>query len=879
MAEQNRVTTTRDQDAQVEIEAPTYTQLGEYLKQTAESEGVTKYRDVDSRSLGLRYHKRYAPTQKITITEEDVPIFAPFIPDEGFSALGTAQNIPESAVEEGKNILTALSSPYTTGKTMVQAGIGAVEGLAGTNIFPESKQVAREMKEGVLADVGFTRRPDGTLDFTGEGLQNRPLAAISTLLGGTGLGANIAKRTAAQVAKQAGKRGADQVREGAERFVRGAEKVEKASQLFDPTTAIGRGMLKGAELSGKAALGGIKQVGKEVVVKPIAKAYQGSQAQQTFKNFQEAITGFKEFAQSGFDGRFANIFGRKGQTIRERGRSALESIKDLNKKAEEFVTEQVGQRTMDQVGPVKTKGLLDGLVAQFMGFTTGLGSDVIDEIVRISRIDDQAQRKIMLEAANREYDTGSRYVTVGDEIISELTGAVNEWSEKMREGTLDTRQALQMNKVKTNMPSIRQAIIQDPNLRNQGVVFEFGTVKDDIGYGAVGGRVFKERPATPEEKGFKPDNINFGGTDIPAMGQGVAAVKEAFEYVMNLPENASIAELDLAKRRISKLQKASEGQAQSQLNTLRGIVYDAIVKRYDAQDVRQQLGVSGTGPNPYLAAMAEYEDYVTRLDDIEATLGVKDPQLKFGGEETLAVLRQSKNPQTVIKAVLNAFGGADREIALRNLRVLLDDTGRQDLLPKIVGLSMRPIFGEGLVVKSEISQIGRAALSYNLFNVLTAPLVLAGFSPKYGGMALSYLYSPSGAAELSSLPGKGVDLATQGVGRLEQILSAGNVPLLNKLSAERTGKSIDKITPADRAKTLTEVRTMREILEQSVGSQEITTLKSLLRGGVATNRAVEQGQEEETRRNILATLSRAGRFENPTTPPPTGGGSTLPPSR
>ncbi len=47
MAEQNRVTTTRDQDAQVEIEAPTYTQLGEYLKQTAESEGVTKYRDVD----------------------------------------------------------------------------------------------------------------------------------------------------------------------------------------------------------------------------------------------------------------------------------------------------------------------------------------------------------------------------------------------------------------------------------------------------------------------------------------------------------------------------------------------------------------------------------------------------------------------------------------------------------------------------------------------------------------------------------------------------------------------------------------------------------------------------------------------------------------
>ena len=874
MAEQNRVTTTRDQDAQVEIEAPTYTQLGEYLKQTAESEGVTKYRDVDSRSLGLRYHKRYAPTQNITITDEEVPIFAPFIPDEGFSAVGTAQNIPESAVEEGKNILTALSSPYKTGKTMLQAGVGAVEGVAGTNFFPESKQVAREMKEGVLADVGFTRRPGGTLDFTGEGLQNRPLAAISTLFGGGGLGANIAKRTARQVAKQAGKRGAETIQEGAEKVASGAEKVEKFSQLADPTTAISRGMLKGAELSGKAALGGIKKIGKEVVVKPIAKRYQGSGAQQTFKNFQDAVSGFKEFAQGGFDGRFAKIFGEKGQTIRERGRSALETIKDANKKAEEFVTEQVGQRTMDQVGPVKTKGLIDGLVAQFMGFTTGLGSDVIDEIVRISRIDDQAQRKIMLEAANREYDTGSRYVTVGDEIISELTGAVNEWSEKMREGSLDTRQALKMNAVTTNMPSIRKAIIEDPNLRDQGVVFEFQQAPDMVTSDL--GAKFERPPKTPEEKGFKPDNINFGGTDIPAMGQGVAAVKEAFEYVMNLPENASIAELDLAKRRISKLQKVSEGQAQSQLNSLRGIVYDAIVKRYDAQDVRQQLGVSGTGPNPYLAAMAEYEDYVTRLDDIEATLGVKDPQLKFGGEETLAVLRQSKNPQTVIKAMLNAFGGADREIALRNLRVLLDDTGRQDLLPKIIGLSMRPIFGEGLVVKSEISQIGRAALSYNVFNVFTAPLVLAGFSPKYGGMALSYLYSPSGAAELSSLPGKGVDFATEGVGRLEQVLSAGNVPLLNKLSAERTGKSMDKITPADRAKTLTEVRTMREILEQAVGSQEITTLKSLLRGGVATERSVEQGQEEEMRRNILTTLSRAGRFEDQKTPPPTGGGATSP---
>ena len=64
-----------------------------------------------------------------------------------------------------------------------------------------------------------------------------------------------------------------------------------------------------------------------------------------------------------------------------------------------------------------------------------------------------------------------------------------------------------------------------------------------------------------------------------------------------------------------------------------------------------------------------------------------------------------------------------------------------------------------------------------MFNVFTAPLVLAGFSPKYGGMALSYLYSPSGAAELSSLPGKGVDLATQGVGRLEEILSAFSLDL------------------------------------------------------------------------------------------------------
>ena len=191
---------------------------------------------------------------------------------------------------------------------------------------------------------------------------------------------------------------------------------------------------------------------------------------------------------------------------------------------------------------------------------------------------------------------------------------------------------------------------------------------------------------------------------------------------------------------------------------MRGTVYDTITRTYDDPAIRRQLGVAEGATNPYIEAMAQYESYITRLNGLAKSLKVKDTQVKFAGTP-LEVLRQTGNPQEVIKAVINAIGEGASEIAMGNLTRLLEETGNTTLKPKKIGFTMRPEIGKGKVIRSEISQIGRGLLGFNLLGSLAAPVAMLGFSPKYGGMVLSYAMSPAGSARLAGLPGRGVEAA------------------------------------------------------------------------------------------------------------------------
>jgi len=259
--------------------------------------------------------------------------------------------------------------------------------------------------------------------------------------------------------------------------------------------------------------------------------------------------------------------------------------------------------------------------------------------------------------------------------------------------------------------------------------------------------------------------------------------------------------------------------------------------------------------------MAQYEQYEQTMDSIAKTLKVADPQKKFAGTP-LEVVRQSGNPQEVLKAVLNMFGENEKELGMQNLLRLADETGNNLLLPRIVGYAMSPVFGEGLVVRSEISQLGRAALGFNLIGGLLTPVALAQFSPKFGGMALSYLYSPEGQQLIRSIPGR----AGQALGRAGQIVGAQAGQLgerlstrfkgFRKVASEYTGKPEGKITPADEQRTLTALQRLQQSVQQTLSREQQSTLQTLLQGGTLTQRAQEQGEQAQQRNNILSRLGR-----------------------
>jgi hypothetical protein len=827
----------------------TYIELGEELKRRK-----PELADQDSESLGIRFTEKHGEKYDVQIDEEVDRSTFKYQPDEGFSVLKTLGNIPASAKFMAQDVYRAATSPLQTGEALARGAAGGVEKAIGTDFYPENKAIAEQMYEGLAQSV------------TPRGIQERPLDFLSTLAGGAGVGAkavSTAGRLAGRAAKAAG---AADAASKIGQVATAAEKAGKAAQILDPMVAAPRAVTgatktaakETAKAAGRAVVGGAKKIGDRIVVQPIRSRLQDANVSQTVDDLGQAVMGFAEMAGPKFKEKFADAMGGDTKGFYEQTKaSALDKIRRLKKYGEGKATEGMDVISEGQAGPVTGQGVLDGMVANWMGFSTGLGSQLINKIVDLSKLNDQSARKLMLEAANRKYDKTSKYNTVGDEILTELTEVVDEFVKKGEERTLAIRDDLNMGKIKANIPALRQSIVQNPELLKEGVVFDFGTVKDDIGYGPVGGRVFQERPATPQDKGFRPDKVDISATDVPKVDpKYVGSVNEAFNFVFNLKDNATIRDLDVAKRKIDKLLKTSEGMAAQQLGALRKAVYNAIQKRYDDPDVRQALGVADDATNPYINAMAEYEQFVQTIDDIESTLKVKNPQEKFGGTE-LRVLRQTAAPQTVVKSVLNAFGENDREIAMRNLDELLRETKNKTLMPKIVGFAMRPVFGEGLIVKSEISAGVRGLIGYNMLNALSAPLVLGTFSPKFGGMALSYLYSPEGNKVLRSLPGRGEkyvgETAQSFVGKM------GSVPGLRKLTGERTGKSANKVTPAEMQETVSSLQKIQDIVNTRLDNEQVTALKSFSRAGVATERAQEQEFLADERKNILSTLGQTQR--------------------
>ena len=805
----------------------TYAELGDVIK-TAKPE----FADQNSESVGLRFAEKYGDEYKVVVEEESERAPFAYDPEEGFNLLKTVGNIPFSAGQVVGDIATAVTSPLETGEGLLRGAAGAAEMALGTDISPENKRVAAQLGEGIAGMAGFDKVGD-EYEFTGRGLQERPLDAGGLLAGGVG--------AAAKGVSMAGKAA------GASRLAKGAEMVGKAAQIADPGMFVPRAAVAATKAAGSVGAKGIKWAGNKLIVNPLRNKWKGSRAAAALDDAEQMFEGIKANAGPEFESRLNDLMTSAGEVASKGKEDMLARLAKIREGGERLAGEAVDEVSGGYAKKPTGGGLLKGLIAQTLGFTTGLGPRIVEEIMDISKLNDQTNRNIMLKAANEDYVPGSGAQTIGEEVIEELAKNIHKWEEIQKTASTASRKALRMDELQTSTNELKRTILGDDEL-----VSGFGIRLEPQ---KINKEVYAQPPMAG--RGVAPvENLSnvkvvLENSPILKLGENVEAVTQAFDTVFKLPENAKLLELDIAKRAIDNAIDATDGSAQAALQRLRGTVYDTITRTYDDPAIRGQLGIPEGVTNPYIEAMAQYESYITRLNGLAKSLKVKDTQIKFAGTP-LEVLRQSGNPQEVMKAVINAFGEGDSEIAMGNLTRLLEETGNTTLMPKMIGFAMRPVFGKGLVIRSEISQIGRGLLGFNLLGTLAAPVAMLGFSPKYGGMVLSYAMSPAGSKRLGALPGRGVEAAKAGAaGVVARAKGVG--AQVRAMAAEKFGKKAKDVTPNEIAQVENDIADANAVLAR-MDREEVTRMKSLIRGGAMEERA-EQAGERSQQRNILTNLS------------------------
>jgi len=810
-------------------EFKTYAELGDVIK-TAKPE----FADQNSESVGLRFAEKYGDEYKVVVEEESERAPFAYDPEEGFNLLKTVGNIPFSAGQVVGDIATAVTSPLETGEGILRGAAGAAEMALGTDISPENKRVAAQLGEGIAGMAGFDKVGD-EYEFTGRGLQERPLDAGGLLAGGVG--------AAAKGVSMAGKAA------GASRLAKGAEMVGKAAQVADPGIFVPRAAVAATKAAGSVGAKGVKWVGNKMIVNPIRNKWKGSRAAAALDDAEQMFEGIKANAGPEFESRLNDLMGRASEVASKGKEDMLARLAKIREGGERLAGEAVDEVSGGYAKKPTGTGLLRGLIAQTLGFTTGLGPRIVEEIMDISKLDDQTNRNIMLKAANEDYVPGSGAQTIGEEVIEELAKDIHKWEDIQKTASTASRKALRMDELKTSTDNLKRTILGDEELVSG---FGIRTTPQRTTRDRLGAKI-SSPSQTPHYSVENIGNVtvDLNNSPILELGENVSAVRQAFDKVFKLPENATLLELDIAKRAIDNAIDASDGTAQAALQRLRGTVYDTITRTYDDPAIRGQLGIPEGVTNPYIEAMAQYESYITRLNGLAKSLKVKDTQVKFAGTP-LEVLRQTGNPQEVVKAVINAFGEGDSEIAMGNLTRLLEETGNTTLIPKVIGFSMRPVFGKGLVIRSEISQIGRGLLGFNLLGTLAAPVAMLGFSPKYGGMVLSYAMSPAGSKRIAAMPRQGVEAAK--VGAAGVVARAKGVGAqVRAMAAEKFGKKAKDVTPNEIAQVENDIADANAVLAR-MDSEEVTRMKSLIRGGAMEERA-EQAGERSQQRNILSNLS------------------------
>jgi hypothetical protein len=844
-----------------------YIELGEAIKQAK-----PEYKDRDSESLGLRFAERYGDQYRVRVDEEEDRATFAYDPEEGFNILKTLGNLPSSAGAVAEDVATAVMNPIDTAEALGRGVAGAAELALGTDYSPENKRVAEQLGQGLAASAGFDKVGD-EYQFTGRGIQERPLDILGMLAGGASVGAKGAALGAKAVGRAATAAGAANTASRAGRIAGAAERVGATAQALDPAVALPRaavGATKGvAKGAGRLAVGAGKAVGRKA-----AAPFKG-----TYESIEKVVK----------DLPFAESLRNMAQGANDAADSPLNKIRDFAQKAKEGVRAakdtglREAEKTFDQ--PVSGKGIFRGLLENAFGFTWNTGPKLVGEMFNIAE-SDPAGRKAMLEAIRQADEVVDGRKVDGDAVVARsILSKVNEATKNYYDNSMkiheELRAPLQLDRIVVPTVDYRNRIVQTLpkgiSITQDGFAFDplfsetgkqaVKEVLDKIYDPQVGNGVISLERLDKVKQLIRQklyEGTLDSSTDAAKALRSMYA--ETRKYIGEVADNPDVMNAQLTKLRDEEVNKFLKQQALTG-GGMQGMIPESLLQKIADENIAELVGV---GVGEYSAAMRQYfnfEDFMGRLvDDLRlknperrTMIKIDDQNRPIIGEgglpETEELLRQPGKEREILRAVSNVFDD-EAGLAFETLKELSEKTNNPTLIAEVIGFNLRPTIAGGLAPRGEIGQAARSAaggIAHPLAMVglaLEIPPTIAFFSPKYGAQVMARIYSPEGRAAIDAFKMRGKAFFQDGKNRATDAYRQAQ-----GLAAEALKKRPGSVSPSEVADFMDDFAMASDEIANLPPRQQ-STLQTLLQGGTLTQRAQEQGEQAQQRNNILSRLGR-----------------------
>ena len=850
----------------------TFIEAGDFLKKRHPNN--VKLQGVDVESLGIQWHT--AEPDALVVTEAspnrgDRATF-PYEPEEGFNPLKALGNLPYSAGKLAEDVVGAVTSPIETAEGLARGVAGGVESA----FIPSAMHTVTESGEKIPFSISpknvetFQAIKGGLKESVSpRGIQERPLDFASNVITGVGAAAKLGK-----VASRA--KAAQRLPGALDKAGDIFETVEKGAQRYDPANVLMRGGAmagkKGAQMTADAATRAGRAAGRYAMGKV--------QESRPYKAGQEVVERANSFIES--TGIGEQLKQRLTQAPRFSTASAYTRINEAYNKAKQ----KGGDFTEDVFGERPTPmGVVGGMMEEFLGFTFGLGKQAVRDLKNISMKGDD-QTKLMLETIRNTDDA-----VVHRKIATDLKSAVKQYADDQSTLHKTMREPLQLNRVVVSVDPIRDQIRRnlpaDIKVLENGQV-EFGNFFTETGRSAIENALnsilsFENNVISLQQldnfKGLIDELLHESG--LPPNSRAAAALREmrgpVRQYIGDIADNPvemNAKLLDLRKMEgdaILRDRALIEGG-------MANMIPESMLRKITDEALGEFVPV---GANEYSAAMRQYFNFQDNMDELRSNLKLERPQTREFATDQIdpatgqpvkeQVLRQKASDIDLLRAVFKSFDD-DTGIALETLRHLSEATNRPELISQVVGAMFRPTFGGGLVVRSEISQGVRDAtriaggLSMNaMFGMITIPMSLAAFSPKYGGQLFAAAMAPDGARFINETFQKAKTYGKRGIDYVK-LNAPEYYEQAKRRVAEEKQKRVENVTDAE---VLTDIKNMEKALTEmeKVDATTLSKMRDFLRLGTAEQRTTQTGERRQQRQNLLQTLGRPRPGQAGRTPP------------